>query len=149
LSGIFSGCDLVNLNNNYPDAVVHFEKASGSTQLSPWLTGCCMRVMSTLINLKKALAALQTAIQHIYRVPELTRFAIKQEYYLVTENPEKRFAVMEMWVKLYPRDVRGHFSWPPNTLNATNRKKSLPNIVQSWNWIRVAGTIYNTSATSI
>jgi len=119
----FSGCDLVNLNNNYPDAVVHFEKA---IRLDPTFTMAYWMLYAGYVNLnksEKALAALQTAIQHIYRVPELTRFAIKQEYYLVTENPEKRFAVMEMWVKLYPRDVRGHFSLAAEYLKRNEPEK--------------------------
>jgi len=106
----FIGSDLINLNNNYANATGHFEKA---VRLDPTFTMAYWMLYACYINTiqsDKAQSALQAAMQHIYKVPELTRFVIKQEYYLVTENPEKRFAVLDMWVKLYPRDVRGHFS---------------------------------------
>ncbi len=106
----FLGCDLVNLKNNYQDATPYFERA---VHLDPTFTLAYWMLYACYVNFHQsaqALTALQTAMQHLYKVPELTRLVIKQEYYQVTENPDKRFAVLEMWVKLYPRDVRGHFS---------------------------------------
>lgn len=106
----FIGSELVNLKNNYRDATIHFEKA---TRLDPTFTMAHWMLYTCYINNNQpapAQSALQAAMQHIYKIPELTRFTFKQEYYLITENPDKRFAVLEMWVKLYPRDIRGHFS---------------------------------------
>jgi len=119
----FIGSELINLKNNYRDATIHFEKA---TRLDPTFTMAYWMLYTCYINNNqptRAQSALQTAMQHIYKIPELTRFTIKQEYYLITENPDKRFAVLEMWVKLYPRDIRGHFSLAAEYLKRNEPEK--------------------------
>lgn len=121
----FIGSDLVNLKNDYQNATVHFEKAISS---DPTFTLAYWMLYSCYLNTnrsRKAQSALQMAIQHIYKVPELLRFAIKQEHYLVTENPDKRFAVAEMWVQLYPRDIRGHFSLAAEYLKRNEPDRSI------------------------
>ena len=52
----------------------------------------------------EAVAAMQAAIDHVYRLPERLRFQAKADYYFLTDQQELGFAVIEMWVALHPED---------------------------------------------
>lgn len=52
-----------------------------------------------------ALAPLVAAMEHLYRVPERSGFAIKAEYYAETGETDRLAAVVGMWVGLYPNDL--------------------------------------------
>jgi len=51
----------------------------------------------------------QYLLNNLYRFTERSKFYIKQAYYVFTKNPEKRFRVIDMWTKLYPDDLDGHY----------------------------------------
>ncbi|MDE2751348.1 MAG: tetratricopeptide repeat protein [Gemmatimonadota bacterium] len=53
-----------------------------------------------------ATAPLVAAMDHLYRVPERSSFEIKVEYYVETGETDKVAAVVGMWVRLYPNDLR-------------------------------------------
>ena len=53
---------------------------------------------------QEAVAPMQAAIDHLYRLPERSRFGLKSDYYYITQQPEKAWAVLEMWVELHPED---------------------------------------------
>ena len=103
------GSNLTNLKNDPVAARPHLESA---VQLDPTFALAHYGLYQLYINLNlfdNAVLALNTAMQYIYKFPESIQFAIKEEYYLISEDPEKRTAIIDMWVKLYPDDIRGHF----------------------------------------
>ena len=53
---------------------------------------------------QEAVAPMQAAIDHLYRLPERTRFGVKSDYYFITQQLDKAWAVLEMWVELHPED---------------------------------------------
>ena len=103
------GSNLVYLYNDYENSIDCFEKA---VKEDPTFAMSYWGLYYSYINTnqpQKSLKAIQSTIQYIYKLPENLQFGVKEEYYLVTEKPEKHFAILKMWVKLYPRDIRGHF----------------------------------------
>ena len=50
-------------------------------------------------------APLVAAMEHLYRVPERSSFAIKAEFYLDTGETDKWRRVVGMWAGLYPTDL--------------------------------------------
>jgi len=125
------GSNFVYLYNDYENSINCFEKA---VEDDPTFTMSYWELYSSYINTnqpQKALEAIQSTIQYIYKLPENLQFRIKEEYYLVTENPEKRFAILKMWTKLYPRDIRGHF----RLANEYLKKNQLDKAISEYNCI--------------
>lgn len=52
-----------------------------------------------------AVAAIRTAMDHLYRMPERFQFAVRAEWYAMQQDLPKAFAVYEMWAELYPQDL--------------------------------------------
>lgn len=103
------GSNLTNLKNNSIAARIHLENA---VTLDPTFSLAYYELYQLYLNLNlfnNAISALNTVMQYIYKFPESIQFAIKEDYYLISEDPEKRMAIIDMWVKLYPDDIRGHF----------------------------------------
>ena len=49
---------------------------------------------------------MQAAMDHIYRLPERSRFVLKSNYYLlVRQDMEKAAAALDMWADLFPDDL--------------------------------------------
>lgn len=55
-----------------------------------------------------AVAALQTTMDNLYRLPERAHYAVKGEWYAIHQDFAKSFAVYEMWTELYPQDISAH-----------------------------------------
>ena len=53
---------------------------------------------------QEAAAASRAALDHSYRLPERLQFQVKSTHYLVTNQPSRGWAVLEMWAELYPED---------------------------------------------
>ena len=53
----------------------------------------------------EAVGPIQAALANVYRLPERTQFGIKMDYYFMTQDIERAWAVAEMWVELYPDDL--------------------------------------------
>jgi tetratricopeptide (TPR) repeat protein len=53
----------------------------------------------------EAVAPIQAALRNIYRLPERSQFTVKADYYFITQDVDKAWAVVEMWAELYPDDV--------------------------------------------
>ena len=103
------GLTQMNLNNDLNTARKYFEAAVSA---DPTFALAYYSLYQLYINLNlydKALQSLNVAMQYLYKFPESVQFAVKEEYYLISEDPEKRTAVIDMWVQLYPDDIRGHF----------------------------------------
>jgi len=52
-----------------------------------------------------AVAPMQAALTNNYRLPERAQFTVKADYYFITQNLDKAWAVVEMWAELYPEDL--------------------------------------------
>jgi tetratricopeptide (TPR) repeat protein len=53
----------------------------------------------------EAAAPIQAALTNSYRLPERVQFALKADYYGMTQDLDKAWAVIEMWAELYPEDL--------------------------------------------
>ena len=51
-----------------------------------------------------AVAPIQAALDNLYRLPERMRFGVKADYYFMTQQAERRSAVLAMWAELHPED---------------------------------------------
>jgi tetratricopeptide (TPR) repeat protein len=52
---------------------------------------------------------LQAAMDHIYRLPERSRFLVKSNYYfLVRQDTDRAMATLDMWGELFPDDIQAH-----------------------------------------
>jgi len=60
-------------------------------------------------QLAQAAGPLQAAMDHIYRLPERSRFVVKHNYYfIVREDVDKAWAVLDMWADLFPDDIEAY-----------------------------------------
>ncbi len=53
----------------------------------------------------EAVAPIQAALRNVYRLPERSQFLVKADYYFITGDVDRAWAVVEMWAKLYPDDL--------------------------------------------
>ena len=53
---------------------------------------------------EESVAAMEAAIEHLYRLPERFRLEVEADHYFLTEQPERGAAVIETWVALHPED---------------------------------------------
>jgi tetratricopeptide (TPR) repeat protein len=50
-------------------------------------------------------APIQAALTNVYRLPERAQFTVKADYYFITQDMDKAWAVVEMWAEIYPEDL--------------------------------------------
>ncbi len=66
-------------------------------------------VYGSLGQNEQAAAAITSAMDNHFRVPERTGFMIKSQYYYnVKKDSEKSMAVLKMWSQIYPNDVNAY-----------------------------------------
>ena len=53
----------------------------------------------------EAVAPIQSALANVYRLPERAQFGVKADYYFITQDVERAWAVVDMWAELYPEDL--------------------------------------------
>ena len=95
------------LLTNPPDLDAAVAGLSAATALDPTFTMAQHQLAVLLLSANRpgeAIAPIQAAIDHGYRLPERLRFRVKSDYYFLTQQPEKAGAVLEMWVELHPED---------------------------------------------
>ncbi len=84
------------------------EHMTAAARLDPTFTGAHRVLGALLLNANRqaeALAAIEAAMDHLYRLPERVGFAVKTEYYFMANQMDRAAAVAKMWVDLYPGDV--------------------------------------------
>ena len=54
---------------------------------------------------EEAIAPISMAVDNAYRLPERAGFMVKSDYYFITQQADRAWAVIEMWVDLYPEDT--------------------------------------------
>ncbi|WP_419858182.1 tetratricopeptide repeat protein [Candidatus Palauibacter irciniicola] len=61
---------------------------------------------------EEAIAPISMAVDNAYRLPERAGFMVKSDYYFITQQADRAWAVIEMWVDLYPEDTAalGYYS---------------------------------------
>ncbi len=90
-----------------PDLDAAIERLGAATGLDPTFA-IAQHTLSVVYlennQLDEAIAALRAAVAHRYRVPERLGLEAEADYYVLTEQPEQAWAVVEMWVALHPED---------------------------------------------
>ena len=90
-----------------PDMEAALEALRAATTLDPTFTLAQYQLSTALLLSNRpaeAVPAIQAAMDHLYRLPERFQFPVKSDYYFVTQQAEKAWAVVEMWVELHPED---------------------------------------------
>ncbi len=90
-----------------PDLGAALEEVRAATELDPTFTLAQHQLAVMLLASNRpaeAAPAIQAAVDHLYRLPERFHFLVKSDYYFLTQQPEKAWAVVEMWVELHPED---------------------------------------------
>lgn len=61
---------------------------------------------------EEAIGPISMAVDNAYRLPERAGFMVKSDYYFITQQADRAWAVIEMWVDLYPEDTAalGYYS---------------------------------------
>ena len=91
------------------DLDASIEHMTAATRFDHTFTGAHRLLAGLLLNANRqgeeALAAIEAAMDHLYRLPERVGFAVKREYYYMANQVDRAVAVAKMWVDLYPGDV--------------------------------------------
>jgi tetratricopeptide (TPR) repeat protein len=94
--------------DNWPDAVAKLSKA---VALDPTFAVAALSLHSVLLldnQAQKAMAPLQQAMDHLYRLPERVQHDAKAEYYFMKQDQQKAFAIARMKVEQFPDDVAAY-----------------------------------------
>jgi tetratricopeptide (TPR) repeat protein len=60
-------------------------------------------------NPAAAVAPLQAAMDHLYRIPERAQFQVKSDYYfIVRQDVDKALSAIEMWADIFPDDLAAY-----------------------------------------
>ena len=104
-----AGLALVTHGNDWAGGAPHFEEA---VRLDPHFTMAhylLFAVYQTLGQAEKSEAAMEAAMENLYRVTERSAFLIKSQYYFnIEQDMEKALAVFDMWTRLFPNDVSAY-----------------------------------------
>ncbi len=92
-----------------PDLQTALQHLRNATSLDPTFA-VAQYTLATALLLNssppgEAVTSMQAALDNLYRVPERARFLIKADYYFLTQQTDKAWSVVEMWVELYPEDL--------------------------------------------
>ncbi|MBC8488241.1 MAG: tetratricopeptide repeat protein, partial [Bacteroidetes bacterium] len=108
LKNFTKGNNLIVINNNWSKGTEYVEKAikEDAGFILAYLT--LAEFYFNTNQVKKAKESLQVVMQNLYKLPERLQFLTKYFYYAITLEPEKSFAIVKMWVELFPDDIMGH-----------------------------------------
>ena len=98
----------VNFNNNYQRGTELLIKA---VDIDPGFAVAQLTLAELYFNqskIEKALEALHSTMDNLYKLPERQQFIAKFFYYIISEEADKAIAVLKMAVELFPDDVRAH-----------------------------------------
>ncbi|MFC1639785.1 protein kinase, partial [Gemmatimonadota bacterium] len=107
LEHLMRGLSAVMLRSDWQGAASSLEQSVVEDQTNA-LAQYFLYAVSILGNdREKAAAAIQGAMQHMYRLPDRLQFQIKTSYYDFMQQPEKALAVAKMRIELSPDDIEG------------------------------------------
>jgi predicted Zn-dependent protease len=97
--------NLMLIDNNWGGALALLQQAVSA---DPTFT-LAQYTLSTVLILNNrradAVTPIQAALRNSYRLPERVQFALKADYYAITQDLDKAWAVVDMWAELYPQDL--------------------------------------------
>ena len=93
--------------------------------------------------------SLQNVMQYIYKLPETVQFIIKYSNYFLNQEPDKAFAVVKMWVELYPDDISAHSMLAESYLMRNQLNEAIEEYKcileldpEEFNYLKKIGSIY-------
>ena len=99
-----------NLLSDPPDREAAIEGLRAATALDPTFAVAQYNLSVAYLDdnrTEEAIAAMESAIDHAYRLPERLRLEAEADHYFLAEQPEQAWAVVEGWVALHPEDLAG------------------------------------------
>ncbi len=153
LKNFTKGNNLIVINNNWSKGTEYVEKAikEDAGFILAYLT--LSEFYFNTNQVEKAKESLQVVMQNLYKLPERLQFLTKYFYYAITLEPEKSFAILKMWVELFPDDIMGHATLAA-IYNAKNQIKEaisqyeliLKIDPEQYNYLTTIGDLYVTMA---
>jgi len=105
-----AGYTSVVLNSDWGTAASHFERAVAEDPTYASAQHSLFQVYAYSNRVQEGMAPIQSAMQHIYRLPEIEQIDLKSDYYFTRQDYEKAQAIYGMRVELYPDDVEGRMA---------------------------------------
>lgn len=96
------------LTSGWPEAIQHFERALA---LDSTFAGAAFDLFGAKLlsgDHDGAVAALDRAMEHLYRMPERLEYMVKANYYALRGDAERALSVLEMGREVYPDDATAH-----------------------------------------
>ena len=90
------------------DAEGAIEHLTAATTLDPTFTAAHLELSRRLMQSDRpaeALAAIRSAMEYLYRLPERAQFQVRTEFYLLRRETDRVADILEMWLELYPEDL--------------------------------------------
>lgn len=100
-----AGATAVALQNDFEAGVAHFKRA---VELDPSFAVAHLTLGSVYLmsnQTQGALTAFTAATEHAYRLPERIQILLNHNYYYVSQEIERSYAVLDMGAELYPDDI--------------------------------------------
>jgi tetratricopeptide (TPR) repeat protein len=97
--------NLILIDNDWAGALTQLQQAVAA---DPTFTLAQHTLATALLASNRsaeAVAPIQAALTNNYRLPERAQFVVKADYYAITQDLDKTWAVVEMWAELYPEDL--------------------------------------------
>ncbi|MCK4407486.1 MAG: tetratricopeptide repeat protein, partial [Bacteroidales bacterium] len=130
LKNFTKGNSLIVIDNNWSKGTEYVEKAikEDAGFMLAYLT--LAEIYFSNNQVKKAEESLQVVMQkkNLYKLPERLQFLTKYFYYAITLEPEKAFAIVKMWVELFPDDIQGHTTLASVYINKNQIKEAISQI---------------------
>ncbi len=123
-----SGINSINFYNDYQKAV---EKIEQAIKEDPSFAYAYLQLIDFYLNTmninqdEKMKQIFSSLMKNLYKFPEKDKYVIKYAYYLIQVDFDKAIAVLNMWIKFYPDDIRPHFILVRNHLTSQNRYKDI------------------------
>ena len=97
--------NLLLIENDWAGAVSQLQQAVSADPTFALAQHTLAAAMLLSNRSAEAVAPIQAALKNNYRLPERAQFTVKADYYGITQDLDKAWAVVEMWAQLYPEDL--------------------------------------------
>ena len=97
--------NLMLFENDWAAALTQLQQAVAADPTFTLAQSTLSTVMILNNRRAEAVAPIQAALTNSYRLPERLQFTVKADYYGITGDLDKTWAVYEMWADLYPQDL--------------------------------------------
>src|SRR5882672_5043081 len=93
------------IDNDYAAALPLLQQAVAADQTFTLAQHGLAALLLVSNRSAEAVVPIRAALTNIYRLPERAQFTVKADYYGITQDLDKAWAVIEMWAELYPDDL--------------------------------------------